>query len=98
MTLSIKLFKTIHLKIKSLNILESTLLQAKKLVIPLQKEKEVKMVLFNLFLENNSVKLHIIKMVKQFILELSEDSAADRFDVFNLVISDGGSAIVMTSL
>ena len=52
---SIKIFKKINLKINSLEILNLSLLQAKTLLIPLEKEIMVKMIQFYLLQQNITV-------------------------------------------
>ena len=61
-----------------------------------EKDKRVKMVLSYLLQQNISVELHMIEMLKQFPLQLSEGDAANIFDVLKLDIINGGPASAIT--
>ena len=58
--ISIKIFKKNHTKIKYLNILSSSELQVRHLVIPQNRGVEINLIQFNLSQQNINVELHII--------------------------------------
>ena len=70
--ISTKIFEKIHLKIKSLNILNSP---KNQIGDPLRKHGRKDNLLF-ILQQNISIELHMISMLKQFSLQLGEADAA----------------------
>ena len=65
-------------------------LQAKRLVIAQEKDKGIKMAQSYLLQQNVGVELHMIEMLKQFLLQLDGAGTASLFNVLNFDIIDGG--------
>ena len=63
-------------KTQTLQILICSLIQAKRLVITQENHEGVKMVLSYRLQQNAGVELHMIKMLKQFPLQLGKAVAA----------------------